>query len=123
VLPCNLLYYSVNGSQVFRSEPVSPPAPPLLAGDTATAADHLPVFLSFRDPSNVPMAIRGPTVSNEVATLRWTTIRGERYCVESSLNLAAWQSAVANLVATTNELSVQIPAVGANQFFRLAREC
>ncbi len=62
MLPCNLLYYSVNGSQVFRSDPVSPPAPPLLAGDTATAADHLPVFLAFRNPSNVPMAIRGPTV-------------------------------------------------------------
>ena len=84
MLHCNLLYYSVNGSQVFRSDPVSPPALPLLAGDTATAADHLPVFLSFRNPSNVPMAIRGPTVSNEVATLRWTTIRGRKNPLQPS---------------------------------------
>jgi hypothetical protein len=101
---------------------VSPPAPPLLAGDSATAADHLPVMLTFRNPYNVPMAIRSLTVSNEIATLHWTTLRGERYRVESSVDLAAWQSAVANLVATTNELSVQVPAAGASQFFRLARE-
>ncbi len=122
VLPCNLLYYSTSDGRVFRSDLVSPPAPPLLAGDSATAADHLPVMLTFRNPYNVPLAIRSLTVSNEVATLRWTTIPGERYRVESSSNFTAWQSAVANLVAATNELSVPVPAISANQFFRLARE-
>ena len=122
VLPCTLLYYSTSDGRVFRSDLVSPPAPPLLAGDSATAADHLPVMLTFRNPYNVPMAIRSLTVSNELATLHWTTLRGERYRVESSVDLAAWQSAVANLVATTNELSVQVPAASASQFFRLARE-
>jgi endonuclease/exonuclease/phosphatase family metal-dependent hydrolase len=122
VLPCKLLYYSVSDSQVFRSDLVSPPAPPLLAGDSATAADHLPVLLAFRNPYNVPMTIRSLTVSNQVATLRWTTVPGERYRVESSLNFSVWQSAAANLVAPTNELSVPVPAVSANQFFRLARE-
>ena len=122
ILPCGLLYYSVTGSQVFRSDLVSPPAPPLLAGDSATAADHLPVVMTFRNPYHVPLVIRSLTVSNEVATLRWTTIRGERYFVESSTDFRAWQPVAMNLVALTNDLSFQTPAVTVSQFFRVARE-
>ncbi len=122
ILPCNLLYYSVSASQVFRSDLVAPPAPPLLAGDSATASDHLPVVISLRNPYNVPLLIRSLAVSNEVATLSWTTIRGERYRVEGSSDFSAWQAVVTNLVAATNELSVQIPGTSANRFFRLARE-
>jgi endonuclease/exonuclease/phosphatase family metal-dependent hydrolase len=122
VLACNLLYYSVNASQVFRSDLVIPAVPPLLPADSATASDHIPVTMTFRDPYNVPLVIRSLALSNQVATLRWTAIPGDRYRVESSPNFGGWQSALANLVATTNDVSVQVPATSSAQFFRLARE-
>jgi endonuclease/exonuclease/phosphatase family metal-dependent hydrolase len=122
ILPCGLLWSNMTGSQVFRSDQVSPPVPPLLASDSATAADHLPVIMTFRNPYDVPLVIRGLTLSNQVATIRWTTIPGDRYLVESSTNLTAWEPAAAGLVAQTNELSVPFTVAGANQFFRVARE-
>jgi len=122
VLPCGLLFSNVISSQIFRSDAVIPAAPPMLAGDSATAADHLPVVMTFRNPYDVPFIIRDLTTSNQVATLRWTTIPGDRYRVETSTDLIAWQSASTNLLALTSEISLQTPANNASQFFRIARE-
>lgn len=122
VLPCALLYYSATDGRVFRSDKVSPPSPPLLAVDSATATDHLPLMLTFRNPYNVPLVINSLALSNQVATLRWSAIPGERYRVERSSTFAAWQPTLTSLTATTNQLSVQLPATNSVQFFRLARE-
>ena len=94
----------------------------MLAGDSATAADHLPVVMSFRDPYDVPLLIRSLTISSLFATVRWATIPGNRYRVETSSNLASWQPAATNLVALAGELSFQAPAANATRFFRVARD-
>lgn len=122
ILPCGLLFSNITGSQVFRSDMVFPSVPPMLPGDSATAADHLPVVMTFRNPYDVPFMIRDLTISNQVATVRWTTIPGDRYRVETSAELTTWQQAATNLIAPTGELSFQTPVASASQFFRIARE-
>ena len=122
ILPCGLLFSNITGSQVFRSDMVVPAAPPMLPGDSATAADHLSVVMTFRNPYDVPFIIRDLTISNQVATLRWTTIPGDRYRVETSADLIAWQPTTTNLIAPTGEISFQTPAHNTSQFFRIARE-
>lgn len=122
IFPCGLLFSNITSSQVFRSDLVFPSAPPMMASDSATAADHLPVVMTFRNPYDVPFIIRNLRLSNQVATLRWTTIPGDRYRVETSADSIAWQSAATNLIAPTGEISLQISANNASQFFRIARE-
>lgn len=50
VLPCRILHTNVRSGQVFRSDKVSPTAPPLQASDSAASSDHLPVLLLVRNP-------------------------------------------------------------------------
>jgi len=50
VLPNAILVSNLLSGQVFRSDKVSPSAPPLLATDSATASDHYPVMLVFNNP-------------------------------------------------------------------------
>ena len=45
-----MLFTNVRSGQVFRSDKVSPPVPPMLTNDSATASDHLPVLLILRNP-------------------------------------------------------------------------
>src|ERR1019366_3313636 len=40
ILPCSLLFSNIASSQVFRTDLLPSPPPPLLAGDDATASDH-----------------------------------------------------------------------------------
>jgi endonuclease/exonuclease/phosphatase family metal-dependent hydrolase len=50
VLPSQILLTNERGGQVFRSDKVNPPVPPMLTNDSATASDHFPVLLAFRNP-------------------------------------------------------------------------
>lgn len=122
ILPCGLLFSNMTGGQVFRSDKVSPSAPPLLAGDSAAASDHLPVMVTFRNPYDVPFVIRNLTVSNQVATITWQTVMGARYWVEVSPDLAAWTSATTNLLAQGSELSCEIAGGATPKYFRVSRE-
>lgn len=122
ILPCGLLFSNLTGSQVFRSDQVTPPVPPLLAGDSATAADHLPVVMAFRDPYDQPITLGGPTISNQTATLHWTTVPGDRCRVEASVDLDAWHPVATNLVAPNGAWTFQTPANGPGRYFRVARE-
>lgn len=121
ILPCGLLFSNVTGSQVFRSDTVSPPRPPLLASDSAIAADHLPVVMSFRDPYSGPLAIGGLTIRNQVATIEWTGVPGDRCRVEVSADFAAWQPASTNLIGATGVATYQMPVVGRTRFLRVVR--
>jgi hypothetical protein len=44
------MFSNIVSSQVFRTDVLPSPPPPLLAGDDATASDHLPVFMTFANP-------------------------------------------------------------------------
>ena len=122
VLPNGLLFSNIASSQVFRADKVNPAAPPLLGSDCATASDHYPVQMVFQNPYTQPFSILDLTISNQVATLRWTSTPGDRYRVEISTNLIFWQSAATNLLAPAGELAFQTPVASASRFFRIARE-
>jgi hypothetical protein len=122
ILPCGLLLSNLSRSQVFRSDKVSPSVPPMLASDSATASDHLPVAMTFRNPYDVPFAIRNLTLSNQVATITWQTVMGARYRVEVSADLTTWTPATTNLTAPGSELSCKIPGEATSQYLRVARE-
>jgi len=122
VLPCALLFSNIVSSEVFRSDAVIPAVPPMLAGDSAAAADHLPVQMIFRNPYSLPFNLLSAVRSNQWVTLRWQSTPGDRYRVETSLEMVAWQPAATNLLATTGEISLQTPVGGDLQFFRIARE-
>ena len=122
ILPCGLLSSNITSSQVFRSDKVSPAAPPMLAGDSAAAADHLPVVMTFRDPYDVPLVIRSLRITNQLATVRWGTMPGDCYRVETSGDLTAWQAVATNLMAQSGELEFQTATGSTTQFFRVARE-
>lgn len=122
VLPNALLAANVLAGQVFRSDKVSPPAPPLLAGDSATAADHLPVVIAFRNPYTAPISLRAPVLTNQGAILRWSSVPGNRYRVEAAGGLSAWSALATNLTAASAEMSWETPTPATRQFYRVARE-
>ncbi len=121
ILPSSLLSTNLVASLVFRSDQVAPLIPPLLASDSATAADHLPVMMRFRDPFRGPLRVLGLTWDNGMATLRWATVPGDRCRVERSTDLAVWQPVVTNLIGATGQGSYQTATEGAARFFRVAR--
>ncbi len=68
ILPCSSLSAHVSTSQVFRTSLLTPLPPGLNANDDATAADHLPVFMQFANPFNVPPVIIGQPQNTTVAS-------------------------------------------------------
>ncbi len=50
ILPSTILFPNVMGGQVFRSDKINPAVPPMLAGDSETSSDHLPVLLVLHNP-------------------------------------------------------------------------
>ncbi len=122
ILPCGLLSSNITSSQVFRSDKVSPSVPPMLTSDSATAADHLPVMMTLRNPYDAPPIIRALMITNKIATVRWVTIPGGYYRVETSGDLTQWQAVATNLVAQSGELELQTATGSVTQFFRVARE-
>ena len=122
VLPGVVLFSNLTGSQVFRSDKIIPAVPPLLAGDSATAADHLPVLMTFRNPYTTPFSLRTSFPSNQSAVLRWQSTPGARYRVESSVDSYSWATGLAGLTATNWESSAAVPVGTGRQFLRIARE-
>jgi endonuclease/exonuclease/phosphatase family metal-dependent hydrolase len=121
LFPGPLLQANLQTGQVFRSSLVNPLPPGLNAADSQVASDHYPVLLVFNNPYDRPFEIRSVTRTNTTVTLRWESVFGQPYRVESSSNLVTWATLADNLVATgTNHVySTNLPAPG--QFFRVYR--
>lgn len=122
ILPGALLFGHVTDAQVFRSDMVIPPVPPLLATDSATASDHLPVVMSFRNPYALPFRILGWTLTNEALTIQWSATLGDRYQVEISNELENWTVVATNLLASGNLMVHTLAMSGSNRFVRVARQ-
>ncbi|MFM2082734.1 MAG: hypothetical protein RL380_1425, partial [Verrucomicrobiota bacterium] len=73
ILPCGALASNILSSQVFRTDLVTPTPTNFNAGDNATASDHLPVLMTFRDPtfvvSNLAPVFVNPPQSTNLAPL------------------------------------------------------
>jgi endonuclease/exonuclease/phosphatase family metal-dependent hydrolase len=121
ILPCGLLFSNIAGSQVFRTDKLSPMPPNLFTNDSATASDHLPVIMSFHNPYDPAPRITTVTASNQFLHLTWQSVTGRTYRVETSTNCANWSAAGSNLLATATNQSWSIPRAGLRQFLRVQR--
>ena len=120
LLPCALLASNVIASQVFRTDRVSPPAPPLLASDSTATSDHLPVTMTFRNPYTAPFLIRSLSLGNQIAHLAWQAVPGGRYRVDASADLIVWVAVTTILTAQGNELACDLSRQGTQRYYRVA---
>jgi endonuclease/exonuclease/phosphatase family metal-dependent hydrolase len=60
ILPCGSLFSNTASSQVFRTDLLPSPPPPLLGDDDQTASDHLPVMMIFNASVNPPLITSAP---------------------------------------------------------------
>lgn len=121
ILPCGLLFSNIVSSQVFRTDRLNPVPLNLNSNDDKVASDHLPVFMVFANPYDKPFRLISVTRTNPAVTLKWESVFGQPYRVESSTNLAQWTTLAANLVATnvTFTYSTNLPDV--LRYFRIYR--
>ena len=121
ILPCTLLFSNIASSQVFRTDllPITPP--PLLATDSETASDHLPVLMTFNNPYDKPFKLLSFARSNLTVTLIWQSVPGQPYRVESSTNLTTWSMLATNLLATGTNYTFSTNLNDATRFFRIYR--
>jgi len=121
IFPSSLLRSNIAASQVFRTDLLPSPPPPLLGTDSETASDHLPVLMVFNNPYAKPFKLLSVARSNQTVTLRWESVFGQPYRVESSLNLTSWTTLATNLVATASTFTYATNLSEAGRYFRIRR--
>lgn len=121
IMPCDLLFANIGSSQLFRSDLLPSPPPPLLATDSETASDHIPVLMVFNNPYDKPFQLLSFTRSNLTVTLNWQSVPGQPYRVESSTNLTTWSTLANNLVATGTTFTYATNLNDAMRYFRVYR--
>jgi len=119
VLPADVLGANVIASQVFRTDLLSEPLPPLQTNDDVVASDHLPVQMIFNYP-DPPLKVTG-VLSNQSFFLTWPALVGRKFNIDSSVDLAAWAVTASNIVTTTSRPIFATPATNASRFFRVVR--
>jgi endonuclease/exonuclease/phosphatase family metal-dependent hydrolase len=121
ILPCAMLFSNIVSSQVFRTDLLPSPPPPLLAGDDKTASDHLPVFMVFGNPFNTPFRLLTIGMTNQIVSLQWESASNRSYNIEVSSNLTTWMPLATNLTATGANFTFITNVPGDVQFFRVQR--
>ena len=122
ILPCGLLVSNLVSSQVFRSDLVPAPLPPpLLAGDSVTASDHLPVLMAFASPGPGPFRILSVTETNALVTLTWESLSGQSFVIEGAAQPGSWSVVASNLTATGAVLQYSLSITSSHQLLRVRR--
>ncbi|MCS7337571.1 MAG: endonuclease/exonuclease/phosphatase family protein [Verrucomicrobiae bacterium] len=121
ILPCTLLASNITWCQVFRTDVITNPPPPLLTTDSRTASDHLPVLMAFANPYTAPFKLLSITVTNGQVSLTWESVPAMKYSVETSTNLIAWTRLATNLTATSMTITFSTNAARHAQYFRIHR--
>jgi len=119
VMPAGVLSANIVGSQVFRTDLLSEPPPPLQTNDDVIASDHLPVQMIFNYP-DPPLRLTS-ILSNQSFALAWSALVGRKFNVESSVDLAVWSVIASNLVTTTGTPTWTTSVTNASRFFRVVR--
>lgn len=119
IFPCGLLYSNIAASQVFRTDKLTNPPPPLLADDDVTASDHLPVLMVFSNPYTQPIRVAAFNYTEPTITAQWNSVFGGIYRVETSTNLTAWTPLATNLTATNASFTFTTNVTGSPRFFRI----
>lgn len=121
ILPCALLLSNISASQVFRTDLLPGPPPPLLANDDKTASDHLPVFMTFSNPYNKPFRITSITRTNQTISLAWESVPGQPYRIEGSPDLGTWSVLSSNITAAGETGSFTTNLTESVKFLRVYR--
>jgi hypothetical protein len=121
IMPCALLFSNINSSQVFRTDLLPSPPPPLLTNDDSTASDHLPVFMVLNNPYDKAFKVTSLVRSNLNLTIQWESVPGQQYRLEASTNLAAWSSLAGAFIATNGTTTFSTNLSDDLKFFRVRR--
>lgn len=121
ILPNALLLANAADMQVFRTDLLPSPPPPLLAGDSATASDHLPVLMVFNNPYDKPFRLLSVALDSATLTLTWESVPGQPYRVETSSNLVSWSTLAGNLLATNDSFTFTASLSASPRYYRVAR--
>jgi hypothetical protein len=119
ILPCALLASNVVGSQVFRTDLLSPPPAGLYGSDDKAASDHLPVLMLFGNPFEVPFHLLSVGITNDMVSLSWESQSNRSYNIEVSSNLTTWTLLASNVNATGANCTFQTNTSDAPKFFRI----
>lgn len=122
ILPGALLFSNITGSQIFRTDLLTDPPPPLLADDSRTASDHLPVVMYFNNPFSPPFRLLAVSLGGENVSLTWESAPGRLYRVEASSNLTDWTAVADNVPAYGTHCTFTTNATEDLKFFRIYRE-
>ena len=122
ILPCAALCSNIVGGQVFRTDLLTPLPANLYGDDDQIASDHLPVFMVFANPFNVPFRLLaiGDDESDRFAEMGIAEQPSlqRRSFVESDRRGRRWPR---NLVATGANYTFNTNAPDAVKFFRVYR--
>jgi endonuclease/exonuclease/phosphatase family metal-dependent hydrolase len=121
ILPCAALGSNIVGDQVFRTDLLTPLPANLYSNDDQIASDHLPVFMVFANPFNVPFHLLSLEMTNQIVLLTWESQSNRSYAVEVSSNLITWTPLAAHLVATGARAAFSTNVPAAAGFFRVYR--
>lgn len=122
VLPGTLLFSNILGSQIFRADQLSAPPAPLTRTDAATASDHLPVLMFFRNPFNGPFRILEASATTQSVALRWESAAGRWYQVEESANGADWSPLTPLMQAGGPSFAWTNPGASGTTLLRIYRQ-
>lgn len=121
ILPGALLFSNVIRSQVFRTDLLNPLPSNLYSNDDKIASDHLPVFMVFANPFDVPFRLLSLSVTNQAVSLTWESMSNRAYAVEASSNLNSWVPLADHLTATGASFIFRTNSPAPAKFFRVYR--
>lgn len=121
IFPCQLLFSNLTSSQVFRTDKLSPVPPNLFSNDCKVGSDHLPVLMTFGNPFAKPFRLLTVTRTQLTVMLKWESVFGQPYHVESATNLTAWTRLATNLVATNSTFIYATNLPETARYFRIYR--
>ena len=121
ILPCAALGSNIVCGQVFRTDLLTPLPANLYSDDDQIASDHLPVFMVFANPFNVPFRLLAISVAPPSVSLKWESISNCTYNIETSSNLTEWTPWVVNLVASSDSFILTTNLPDGVKYFRVRR--
>ena len=119
IMPAGVLASNIVISQVFRTDLLPSPPPPLMTNDDIVASDHLPVQMIFNYPD--PQLTVMMTASNLAVQVSWPALIGRRFNVEVSTNLWQWSVAASNIMALSGHPTWTSSPTNSARFYRVVR--
>jgi hypothetical protein len=121
IMPCGLLFSNIVDSEVFRTDLLTNPPPPLQTNDDVVASDHLPVFMVFANPYEKSFRLTSITENNANLSVTWESVPGQMYRLEASPNLSDWTVFANNLLATDSVFTLNTNSSEDLKFLRVHR--